>query len=164
MWLQLSWTVVLFGAEISFAHQNVDMYEFEPDCLQVSHSFKRLLALRITHLLVKNFSEGDKPLTATEIAHTLEMPIRLSRQILYELVECGVIAETKTEEYKVPGFQPARDIDLITIQYVINALEHKGIDDIPIAETDEFKRLSQSVAAFEKSVKGSSENKLLKEI
>ncbi len=164
VWLQLSWTVVLFGAEISFAHQNVDMYEFEPDCLQVSHSFKRLLALRITHLLVKNFSEGDKPLTATEIAHTLEMPIRLSRQILYELVECGVIAETKTEEYKVPGFQPARDIDLITIQYVINALEHKGIDDIPIAETDEFKRLSQSVAAFEKSVKGSSENKLLKEI
>ena len=58
VWLQLSWLVVLFGAEICFSHQNVDTYEFEPDCLQVSVSFKKLLSLRIVHLLVKNFSAG----------------------------------------------------------------------------------------------------------
>ncbi|MFC1703916.1 YihY/virulence factor BrkB family protein [Candidatus Omnitrophota bacterium] len=164
VWLQLSWTVILFGAEISFAHQNVDSYEFEPDCLEASHSFKQLLSLRIAHLLVKDFVKGAKPLTATEISHILEIPIRLARQILYELVEGGILAETMTEQNKVPGFQPARDIDGLSIYYVINALEKKGSDAIPIAQTDEYKKLAQSVKAFEKAIESSSENKLLKNI
>ena len=42
-WLQISWLIVLFGAELSFAHQNVETYEFEKDCLSVSLSFKKLL-------------------------------------------------------------------------------------------------------------------------
>ncbi|HOO90878.1 MAG TPA: YihY/virulence factor BrkB family protein [Syntrophales bacterium] len=71
IWLQLSWLIVLFGAEFSFAHQNVDTYEFEPDSLKISGSFKRLLSLQIAHLLVSNFAEGEKPLTATQISHRL---------------------------------------------------------------------------------------------
>ncbi|MCK5557706.1 MAG: YihY/virulence factor BrkB family protein, partial [Candidatus Hydrogenedentes bacterium] len=90
VWLQLSWLIVLFGAEISFAHQNVDTYEFEPDCLRASGRFRKLLALRITHQLVKNFCAGEKAWTATQISHTLEIPIRLARQILYELTEGGI--------------------------------------------------------------------------
>jgi membrane protein len=88
IWLQLSWLIVLFGAEISFAHQNVDTFEFEPDALSVSHAFKRLLALRIVNLLVKHFSDGDTSWDEAKISHTLEIPIRLVRQILYELVAC----------------------------------------------------------------------------
>lgn len=49
VWLQLSWRIVLFGAEISFAYQNVDTYEFEPDCLNASRAFRNLLALRIVN-------------------------------------------------------------------------------------------------------------------
>ena len=56
IWLQISWLIVLFGAEISFAFQNVHTYEFEPDCLRVKPSFKKLLALRIAHSCIKNFS------------------------------------------------------------------------------------------------------------
>ncbi|MFC1594207.1 YhjD/YihY/BrkB family envelope integrity protein, partial [Candidatus Omnitrophota bacterium] len=164
VWLQLSWTIVLFGAEISFAHQNVDMYEFEPDCLTASHSFKRLIALRIMHLLVKDFVKGEKPLTATEISHALEIPIRLVRQILYELVESGIATETKTDEYKVPGFQPARDVDVLTMRYVIDALEHRGVENIPVAQSEELKKIDQSLQAFKKQMERAPENKLLKEL
>ena len=54
-WLQLSWFIVLFGAEISFAHQNVDTYEFEPDSLRISYKLKKLLTLRIMNLIIKSF-------------------------------------------------------------------------------------------------------------
>ncbi len=164
VWLQLSWLIVLFGAEISFAHQNVDTYEFEPDCLRVSYSFKKLLSLRTAHLLIKNFSNGYKPLTTAQISHTLEIPIRLAREILYELVESEIISETKTEKYKEIAYQPARDINKFTIKYIIDALEQRGVDSIPVAQTKELKTLSEALQTFKDTIEKSTANKLLKDM
>ena len=164
MWLQLSWLVVLFGAEICFSHQNVDTYEFEPDCLNVSVSFKKLLSLRIVHLLVKNFSAGKAPLAGHQIAHTLEVPIRLVRQILFELVESGILSEVATQDNEEITYQPGRDSDSLTIQYVIDALEKRGVDNIPTAQTEGSKVLSESLLAFNDTIVSSPANKLLKTI
>jgi len=148
IWLQVSWLIVLFGAEISFAHQNVETYEFEPDCLRASHSFKKLLALRIVQLCVKNFSKGERPWTATQISHALEIPIRLVNQILYELVDSGIISETKEEENKDVAYQPARDIEAFTVKNVIDMLEQRGSDDIPFAQSKELDKLSDCLKTF----------------
>ena len=164
MWLQLSWLIVLFGAEISFAQQNVDTYEFEPDCQRINSFFKRLLSLQIAHILIKNFSEGKKPLTAAEISHTLEIPIRLVRQILHELVESGTFSDTNTGEYKDLAYQPARDINLLTIKYIIEALEQRGVDSIPVAQTKGFKILSEALQTLRDTIDKSPANKLLKDI
>lgn len=164
VWLQLSWLIVLFGAEISFASQNVETYEFEPDCLQTSLSFKKLISLQIARLLVKNFQKGEKPLTAEQISHTLEMPIRLVREELYELVESGVISDTRTEKYKELAYQPARDINAVTVAFVLEALEHRGADNIPIAQTGELEKLSETLQRFADARRALPDNKLLKDI
>jgi len=164
IWLQLSWLIVLFGAEFSFAHQNVDTYEFEPDSLKISASFKRLLSLQIAHLLVSNFAEGGRPLTATQISHRLETPIRLVHQILHELTACGIVSDTQTAEYREPGYQPARDISTLTIQFIVDSLEDRGTDAIPVAQTDESKTLSEILRAFRDEVAQSPSNRLLKDI
>ncbi len=164
VWLQLSWLVVFFGAEISFAHQNVDTYEFEPDCLLASRAFRRLLALRITHYLVKKFAKGQQPGTATEISHTLEIPIRLVRDIIFELTESGILIETKTKDPRVLGFQPARGIDILSIKYIINAMEHRGTEDAPVLQDEELAEISESLKSFSDSVEKSPKNKLLKDI
>ncbi|MEA3471690.1 MAG: YhjD/YihY/BrkB family envelope integrity protein, partial [Thermodesulfobacteriota bacterium] len=129
IWLQLSWLIVLFGAEFAFAHQNVDTYEFEPDSLNISDHFKKLLSLQICYLLVVNFAEGEKPSTATEISHKMDIPIRLVHQILYELVESGIVSDVKTAEYKELAYQPARDINSLSVKFVIEALEKRGVDN-----------------------------------
>jgi len=164
IWLQLSWLIVLFGAEFSFAHQNVDTYEFEPDSLGISASFKRLLSLQIAHLLVSNFATGEKPLTAMQISHQLEIPVRLVHQILFELTACGIVSDTQTEEYREPGYQPARDINTLTIQFVVDALDDRGTDAIPVAQTDGTKALSTILHTFRDEVARSPSNRLLKDI
>ena len=164
IWLQVSWLIVLFGAEFSFAHQNVDTYEFEPDSLKISNSFKRLLSLQIAHLLVSNFAKGERPLTATQISQSLETPIRLVHQILFELTACGIVSDTQTEEYKEPGYQPARDISTLSIRFVIDSLEDRGTDAIPVVKTAESKALSKILSAFRDEVAQSSSNRLLKDI
>jgi membrane protein len=164
VWLQLSWMIVLFGAELSFAHQNVETYEFEPDCSALSYGFKKLLTLRVAHLLVKDFSQGNKPLSAVQIANTLEVPIRLVRDILYALVRSGIVSEICDNEDAEPSYQPARNIDSLTIKYVIDRLEQQGSDDIPVMKSKELEKLSGCLQAFDEVVEKSPANMQLKDI
>ncbi len=164
VWLQLSWRIVLFGAEISFAHQNVDTYEFEPDCLNVSRSFRNLLTLRVVNLLARNFANGGKALSAIELSRELEIPIRLLRDILNDLVESNMVSQIKTGEGKVLSYHPGCDINLLTIRYVLDNLDKKGSEDIPVAQTKELTRIKNSLKGFGELIEKSSDNLLLGDI
>jgi membrane protein len=161
-WLQLSWRVVLYGAEISFAHQNVDTYEFEPDARQASHRIKTLLSLQITHHLIRNFIRREKPLTDRDISNELEIPIRLVNEILFDLVKCRIVSVTDTEGER--GYQPALDINALSIQYVIDAMEQQGANTMPFAQTPEFETLSVLLDTFGKTIERLPDNKLLKDL
>ena len=164
MWVQISWWVVLFGAELSFAHQNVDTYEYEPDSRRVSPAFKKVLTLQIAHLLVKNFANGDKPLTDIAICTRLKMPIRLVHIVLYDLVKSRVVSEIRTRQDRQFAYQPARDISTLTIKHVIDAIDQNGTNNIPVARTDEFIALSEAIDKFREEMKASPANRLLKDI
>ena len=165
IWIQLSWMLVLFGAEISFAYQYVDTYDFEPDRRLISPAFKKLLSLHITHLVISTFSKGEMPLTASNISQTLEIPIRLVQQILDELVEIEVLSNTERKDNnKEVFYQPALSINLITIKSVIEAMEQKGVNNIPIAQTAELTSLSNALKTMNDEIEKSPANRLLKDI
>jgi membrane protein len=164
VWLQLSWLIVLYGAELSFALQNVDTYEFEPDALQASRRLKTLLSLQITQRLVENFARGVAPLTARQISHDLEIPIRLINEILFELTQSNILSITDTRGDGERGFQPARDINALTIQHVIDAMELRGINTIPFAHTPKFFALSEAVETFRNTIEKLPANRLLKDL
>ena len=156
IWLQMSWLVVLLGAEISFAEQHVDTYEFEPDCNKVSNNLKRLLALRIAQLCVQNFQEESGPWTAEQITDSLGVPIRLVRQTLSELTEARVLSEVRTEEEKTAAYQPARAIASLTVREVIAQLDQNGVDTIPYGESPEWEKLAERMSLFNETIKTSS--------
>jgi membrane protein len=163
-WLQMSWIIVLFGGEISFAHQNVEMFEFEEECLGVSHTFKRLLSLRVAQLIIRRFTQGEKAWTNEEISRELEIPIRLVNQILYELVSAGILSEVMMEQQKCTAYEPARDPDTLTVKSVIEALERRGSDNIPVAQSQELDGLIESLEEFSDLMDRSQKNRLLKNI
>ena len=164
IWMQLSWLIVLLGAEISFAYQYVDTYEFEPDRHKISPAFKRLLTLQIAHRVVSTFSKGKMPLTASSLSQVLEIPIRLVQEILDELVECDILSITEIKGNEKAAYQPARDINRMTIKSIIEALDQKGVDNIPIAQTPELRSLSEVMATFGAEIEKSPANCLLKDI
>jgi membrane protein len=164
VWLQTSWLVVLYGAEIAFAHQNVDTYEFEPDSRLVSHSFKKLLSLQVAHLCVKSFCAALSPLSAHEISEKLSIPIRLVRQLLHELVHSGILSETRSDNRKEGAYQPARDVGTLTLGKVLEALDARGSDNIPLHETSELTRLGECLRSMSQRVEQDPANLLLKEI
>jgi len=162
--MNISWLIVLFGAEISFSHQNVETYEFEQDCLNVSHAFKRLLSIRVLHLMVRRFLEGKDPVSAHRVSQETEIPIRLVNRILDELVSAALVSEVKGDDDKGVLYQPGRDPDVLTIHYVTNGLEQIGSDAIPVAQSNTLKAISESLKTFEEQLEESQANRLLKEI
>lgn len=164
VWLQTSWLIVLVGAEIAFAYQNAETYEFEADCLDISPAFKKLLTLRIINLAAKEFCEGKPPLTAAKFSHRLDIPIRLARQILFELVAANVFNEAVVESGKDRAFQPGRCVDHLTIKDVSDMLDNKGATNIPVAESEELKKIREDLDVFSQTLKNSPANVLLKDI
>jgi membrane protein len=162
IWLQMSWLIVLLGAEMSFAHQHARSYEFEPDCLHASYSFRELLALRITQLLVQNFQRGGPPMTPDDIVARIETPVRLVQQVLDNLAACGIISELMGTSDKTIAYQPAKNIDLLTIGFVTEALKQHGNDNLPLLPSPELEALTARMNSLKKEVEKSSDNISLK--
>ncbi len=164
IWLQISWLIVLFGAQLSFAIQNVETYEFEEESMSVCGSFKRLLSLQITHLLIQKFAGCDAPMTPAMISKELKIPIRLVHQILFELEDSSILSTVGTDNAKEPAYQPACDINMMTVKYVMDALDRRGTDNIPVARTESFHALSDILHVFGEAQEKLSANRLLKDI
>ncbi|MDY6856443.1 MAG: YihY/virulence factor BrkB family protein [Thermodesulfobacteriota bacterium] len=164
LWLQTSWLIILFGAEISYAHQNVDNYEFEPDSSKISHSLRKLLSLYAVHLIINKFTCGAPPLTLKMIANTLGVPVRMIQSILYDLVESGILNEVRIKKDQEIAYQPAYDVNRLSIHDVLEALEQRGDDEIHLIQTEGLKTLSQSLDSFKETIQNSPANILLKDV
>jgi len=164
IWIQLSWMIVLFGAEIAFAYENTETYGFNPDYSKLSISSRKILVLRIFHLLVKRFAQGEKPLSANQIAQTLEIPVRFVRRLLHELMSVGLVVETTKGSNHETGFQPGRTIEDITVKSALDMYERIGSGDLPPASSGEAEKISVFLKNISDEIEKSPKNVTLKEI
>jgi membrane protein len=164
VWLQFSWLIVLFGAEISFAHQNLEIYEYEPGFQKASPEFMRLLALSITHRLVKDFSKAAGPRQDFEIARETQIPLRMVREILHQLVQSGIVSRIRLDDEQAEAYQPGCNPDILTISYVIKALEKRGQNTLPVAQSPEMSRIAAALQSFDEMIQNSPANVRLRDI
>lgn len=126
LWIRISCLIVLFGAELSYAAQNIHNYEYETDTKMISVRYKNFLYLYITYLVIKHFELQKPPLTSEEISIKNNLPIRLVNQLLTKLVEASVLIEVFNETNKSKSYQPAVDINQLTAGFLFDQLETKG--------------------------------------
>jgi membrane protein len=162
--LQMSWMIVLLGAEIAYANEHYETFGFHPDYSKMSVSSKKLLMLRIFHLLTKKFSLGEKPSSVSQIAHALEIPVRLVRQFLHELSDVGLVVETAKGIKGEVAFQPGRTIENITVKFALDEYEKYGITKIPDYQSDEAEKISKYLKDISETIEKSPANVRLKEI
>lgn len=127
LWLQLSWLICLFGAEISYASQNVEKFVFEKDSKNISRRYRDFLTLLIASLIIKRFAKGEEPYTADKLSNDFRIPIRLTTQILYSLTRLGVIIEVNYgDDLRIVHYQPAIDVNGITVGFMLNTIDKAG--------------------------------------
>ena len=162
--LQASWTIVLLGAELSFANQNISRYEFESEALNISSYQKRALILMIMHMIIRNFSIGEKPVSASAIGRQLNIPVRLAREILSELSNVELVSILHEQEQKERLYQPAMDINRLTVSFVLSKLDKKGTDHNMVMKSREYDTVIKMLDKFDKLISRSDYNILIKDL
>ncbi len=162
VWLQTGWMIVLFGCEMAFFLQNYETYRNNNRFSDLSFSLKKVIALQITQLIIKNFIQLNNPLTADEIATKLVIPIAIIQPVLSKLIVSHIIVEFKNQDEDDEVYQPAVDINILTIAYVINALEHCGQNHLPDINHEQL--FMNAVNNFRELMEASEQNRLLKDI
>ena len=164
VWLQLSWFIVLFGAELSYAYQNAHACGIELDMHRITPSQKKLISLTIAHRVVAGFATGSPAPGSSDISDQLGLPVVLVKQILHELCETGILVEAASPGDEKTLYMPARDPGTITVASVIEALEGYGVACITMPPQDEPEGLQGILKEFSRTVEGSPANRLLKDI
>ena len=140
LWLQLSWLLCLFGAEVAYASQNVKKFSFDRDSKNISRRYKDFLTVLITSLIIKRFEKGETPYTANELSEANRIPIRLTTDILYLLTELDIITEVLVEnDERIVHYQPALDINKISIAFLLRRIDEYGSENFKIDTEQKFK-------------------------
>lgn len=161
VWLQVGWMITLFGCQIAFFLQNYENYRHGGEVFNLSFSMTKIIALQVTHLIIKNFIPVNKPLTANEITRILNIPLAAIQSVLSKLTASHVIIEFKNQD-ECEVYQPAIDVNKLSIAYVVNALEQCGQNQLPGVNQNPL--FTDIVNDFRKLVEGSEQDRLLKDI
>jgi membrane protein len=162
--LQASWNIILLGAELSFANQNVARYEYESEALNISSFQKRAIVLMVMHMIVRNFAIGEKPISAETISKILKIPVRLARDILEDLSQVDLVSEIHEHDQKQRLYQPALDINKLTVSFVLSRLDKKGIEHKIPVKNKEYEKVIAILEKAEKLMAKSDSNILIRDL
>ncbi len=140
LWLQISWTICLFGAELTYAGQNIRNFNFEKDTKNISRRYRDFICILIMSLICKRFEDDGKPYTAEEISLEHQIPIRLVHQVLYQLQEIHLIHDVVSEDAKsnTVFYFPSVDINQLNVALLLDRLDTYGSESFKVDRDKEF--------------------------
>lgn len=121
VWIYVFWSIVLFGSEVAFAHQNFTLYREEVRSRQAAPAEREGIVLRIALEVARRFRKGGEALDASELALAIQVPVRTVRSVTAALLEAGIVA-TRVRGDVEDALQLGRPADAITVSEVIEAL------------------------------------------
>lgn len=127
LWVQISWIICLFGAELCYTNQNLEDFAFRAKTEDISHRYKLMLCVILAGYVCRRFNDGGRPYTALELKMLTGIPIRITNDLLYEMTRIHILTElTSDEKGDESRFQPAEALHRLSIGVLIDRLESQG--------------------------------------
>ena len=143
LWVQISWTICLFGAELAYTNQNLEKFAFRASTDDLSHRYRLLLSAYLMTLICRRFEEGKKPYTALELKLETNIPIRITHDLLENLTRVHLLSEMTNDEKGTEAvYQPAESTARLSVGMMIDRLEAEGkwklMPDLQLFRSDEL--------------------------
>jgi membrane protein len=163
LFIQITWSIILFGAELSYAGQSVRNFEYESDVKNISLRYYHFSLLALARIIIKRFENGEEPLSMERLAIEYKLPIRLVSVIIDRLFQAGIIIETFSSE-KEPAYVPAMDINKITIACFFSRIDTNGSESFNLEHRKDFKEVWEYTARVRQTISRASKDKLVKDL
>jgi membrane protein len=144
LWLYVSWVIVLLGAQVAFATENLTTFREELLASRASTAARELLALRIAVEVAGRFLCGEPAINRDELPHVLQASGRLVNRMVDELLEIGCLVQVGSEESLGPGCDPRS----LTPTELLERLRQHGEDKIWLTKdkvTQELQRICDAL-------------------
>ncbi len=162
LWIYLSWSVFLVGAELAFAFQNEAAFTSIARTGKVDQAFRERIALRLAGRITRAFLAGQRPPTTGELAGELGVAPRTVAQVLETL--CGASLLARTSVGIDDGYLPARDPQTITVLDLLHALRREEGASTPPTRARLDERVDRVLAALDEENARSLSNHTLHEL
>lgn len=121
-WLYVCWAILLLGAEVAFATQNLSFARREMRAGEISPAHREAIAVEIAVSIAREFVRGEDPPTATVLADTLDEPIRRVRRIIDDLERADLVRGIAVGERDDRAYVPSRPLRDLTLGDVLRAV------------------------------------------
>lgn len=131
LWMQISWTICLVGAEASYMIQNSEDFSDTHRFDTISHNARIRISTAIVNLICKRFDEGGTAYTAIELKEKVGISMRLLSTLLYDLQRIHVVTEIYFDEKgENASYQPAESPANLTEAELEKRLNELGYSPI----------------------------------
>ncbi len=126
VWLYLSWMIVLFGVELTYAIQNIGTVRQDLGAEKVNFACRQQLALTLLILTGEAFYRGEPAWGREQIGEDLKLPPRVLSELLDDMVRLNLMAVLCDEGGERLRYQPGRALDALTVQGLFQELREDG--------------------------------------
>ncbi len=162
IWLQISWQIVLFGGELSYAMQNIRDFESERQEKRLSYDNRCKLMIAVMVIAIRDYVNGEALSTIEGISEETGVPVRTLRDVAGELEDDGLLLfvlndKTDKEDY----LAPARDPHTIRFFDVISSVTSHGDDFPELRRTALLEHIDKAYEKVKGDVRKADDNVLL---
>lgn len=155
LWLQVSWTICILGAQLTHIMQNFKRYDNYKEVNNASYEYRNYLAVVLMSMICKQYASGnDKPYSARQLSNKCHIPIQLTQMVLNELMEADLLIMNAPDKSQEEIYLPASGCVDITLAETIDRLSTKGFGfkDFKVDWQEQFhqhyEQLEQARLAF----------------
>jgi membrane protein len=120
VWMYVSWTIVLVGAQLAEAYQDVRAVRQRLRARRADPALREMLAVAAGAAIARAFVTSGPWRGAAALAEALDVPAAALEDVLDALCRAGLVARTGPPG--PPAYLPARDLDAVRVEDLRQAL------------------------------------------
>jgi membrane protein len=121
VWIYFFWAIVLFGAEVAFAYQSLELYRRQVRGRKAGPAEREAIGLCISLEVARAFRDGQEAWNPDSLAEALQVPVRTVRDVLRHLEAASIVAERGGDD-RAGDYQLGRPAESILVTDVIASL------------------------------------------